>query len=96
MARNYKKELEEAYAYDKENGLSYYGGRASLAQAEYDSVVVEFKNKIFSICVNYGVLPSPTLEWHAVETVMNGKMSMASYLKKLKKDFRDGEDTIHI
>lgn len=87
MARNYKKELEEAYEYDKENGLSYYDGRASLSQAEYDSVVVELKNKIFSICINYGVLPSLTLEWYAVETVMNGKMSMASYLKK---DLRDG------
>lgn len=43
MARNYKKELEEAYAYDKENGLGYYDGRASLSQAEYDSVVVELK-----------------------------------------------------
>ena len=86
MARNYKKELEEAYAHDKEYG--YDGGRAASAQAEYDNKVVELKNKIFEICTNYGVLPSPTLEWHAVETVMSGKMSMSAYLKKLKKDFR--------
>lgn len=30
MVRNYKKELEEAYAYDKENGLGYYGGEHLL------------------------------------------------------------------
>lgn len=88
MARNYKKELEEAYAHDKEYGYGYYGGRAASAQAEYDNKVVELKNKIFEICTNYGVLPSPTLEWHAVEIVMSGKMSMSAYLKKLKKDFR--------
>lgn len=88
MARNYKKELEEAYAHDKEYGYGYYGGRAASAQVEYDNKVVELKNKIFEICTNYGVLPSPTLEWNAIETVMSGKMSMSVYLKKLKKDFR--------
>lgn len=31
MARNYKKELEEAYAHDKEYGYGYYGGRAASA-----------------------------------------------------------------